>query len=367
MTVAAKKLYVTATRREDGKTAVVLGLMRALQTRASKIGFIKPLGKRDVEQRGFGLDEDSLLIEKVCGVHASVKDMSPVTIDREFSEEFFRAGAPEDLMGRVREAFARVAAGKDAILIEGTGHACLGSVYGLSNATVAKELGAKVLIISSGGVGQPLDEIALNVAFFRQHGVEVIGAVINKARPHEIAPLKDFGRRALERLKVPLLGVIPNDPILESRSVLQVFEGIGAQLLASGGEGRLQVRVGKTLIGALTTHNAMEAFDDDALLITGGDRTDLHVAASVSKSVTKEGRGLSGVILTRGLRPPDAIMKLLEAAELPIALVRSNTYATATRVDGLEAKIAPNDRRKHDVARDLVEKHLDVGALYEQM
>ena len=367
MTPSAKRLYVTATRREDGKTAFVLGLMLALKKRTGALGFIKPLGKRDVEQRGFGLDEDSLLIEKVCGVHCSLKDMSPVTIDREFSEEFFKSNRPQDLMATVREAFARISDGKDAVVIEGTGHACLGSVYGLSNATVAKELGAKVLIISSGGVGQPIDEIALNVSFFKQHGVEVIGAVVNKARPHEVGPLKDFGRRALEGMGVRLLGVIPNDPLLESKTVLQVFEGIGAQLLTSGGDGKLSVRVGKTLVGALTTHNAMDNFEDDCLLITGGDRTDLLVAASVSKLVTREGRGLAGVIVTRGFRPPDNIMALLEKAGVPVALVRSNTYATATRVDHLEAKIAANDRKKHEVSMNLVEQNLDVGSLYDQL
>jgi phosphate acetyltransferase len=111
----------------------------------------------------------------------------------------------------------------------------------------------------------------------------------------------------------------------------------------------------------------MDNFEDDALLITGGDRTDLLVAASVSRLTTREGRGLSGVILTRGFRPPENIMSLLGKAEIPVALTRANTYATATRVEHLEPKIAPNDRKKHDTALELVEKHLDVDALYEAL
>jgi len=359
---AAKRLYIAATRREDGKTAVTLGLMRALKKRTARLGFIKPLGKRDIEQRGMGLDEDSILIEKVCEVHCSLQDMSPVTIDREFTEDFFRTGASEDLLGRVREAFRRISDEKDAVVIEGTGHACLGSVYGLSNATVAKALDAKVLIVASGGVAQAVDEIALNVSFFRSHGVEVVGALVNKALPHEVGPLGDFGRKALERLGVQLVGVIPHDPLFESRSVFQVFEGIGAQLIC--GEGRLHTRVGKTLIGAMTVHNAIDAFEDDALLITAGDRTDLVAAAMLSKLTTREGRGIAGIILTRGMRPPDTIMAVLKKMDMPVALVRANTYTTATRVENLERKIAPNDRAKHDLALALVEKHIDVDALY---
>jgi BioD-like phosphotransacetylase family protein len=365
LNLAAKRLYVTATRREDGKTAVVLGLMRALMKRTPQIGFMKPLGKRDVEQRGIGLDEDSILIEKVCQVHCSLQDMSPVTVDREFSQEFFTAGTGEDLRARILEAFRRIAEGKDAVLIEGTGHACLGSVYGLSNATVAKALGAKVLVISSGGVATAIDELALNISFFRQHGVEVVGALVNKAGPDDIPLLQDFGRRALERMGVKLLGVLPRRPLLESKSLLQVFEGLAAQPLNSSP--RLGMRVQKTLVGALTTHHAMDHFEDDALLITGGDRTDLLVAATVSKNMTREGRGIAGVIVTRGLRPPDSIMALLTKAEIPVALVRSDTYNTARRVHELEPKMAPNDKAKHDLALELIEQNMDVGRLYDEL
>lgn len=356
-----KNLFVTATRRNDGKTAVVLGLMLALQKRTPSIGFIKPLGKRDIESRGLGFDEDSLLIEKACHVHCSLTDMSPVTIDREFSEEFFREGAREPLMDRILEAHRRIAQGKDLVVIEGTGHACLGSVYGLSNAEVAKALGAKVVIVSSGGVGQPIDEIALNASFFRQHGVEIAGAIINKARPVEVEPLRSFGKAALARLGVRLLGIIPFAPLFESKTLLQVYEGVDAVLL--NGEGRLSTRVGKTLIGALTPHNAVELFEDDALLITGGDRTDLIIAAITSRLITKEGRGLAGVLLTRGFRPPEAIMRLVKKTELPLAVVRSGTYEAAARVATLEPKIAPSDKAKHEAARALVEEHVDIAGI----
>jgi phosphate acetyltransferase len=164
---------------------------------------------------------------------------------------------------------------------------------------------------------------------------------------------------------VRLRGVIPHDPLFDSRTVLQVFEGIGAQLLC--GEGRLNTRVGKTLLGSMMVHNAIDAFEDDALLITAGDRTDLVAAAMLSKLTTREGRGLAGVILTRGMRPPDSIVSVLKKMDMPVALVRAGTYTAATRVDQLERKIAPNDRAKHDLALALVEKHIDVDALYQDL
>ncbi len=62
---------------------------------------------------------------------------------------------------------------KDFVIIEGTGHAGVGSVFDLSNAAVAKVLKSKVIIVSRAGIGRPIDEIAMNLALFEKYGVEV--------------------------------------------------------------------------------------------------------------------------------------------------------------------------------------------------
>ena len=86
------------------------------------------------------------------------------------------------------EAASRVGADKDLLVIEGTGHAGVGAVVGLSNARVAALLEAPVVIVSEGGVGRPIDEIVLNHALFERDGVRVVGAVVNKvdveSHPH---------------------------------------------------------------------------------------------------------------------------------------------------------------------------------------
>jgi len=41
-----------------------------------------------------------------------------------------------------------------------------GSVFDFSNATVARLLGSKVVIVSSGGIGKPIDEVILNKELF---------------------------------------------------------------------------------------------------------------------------------------------------------------------------------------------------------
>ena len=93
--------------------------------------------------------------------------MSPVHIPRGFTQAYIEGKVVEDLGARIRAAHAEFAAERDILLIEGTGHAGVGAVIGLSNATVAAMLGAPAVIVSEGGVGRPIDEIVLNAVAVR--------------------------------------------------------------------------------------------------------------------------------------------------------------------------------------------------------
>ena len=59
-----KKLFLAATKQNDGKTTIALGLIFNLKERFKRIGFIKPIGQRYLEEEGEKVDEDSVLIEK---------------------------------------------------------------------------------------------------------------------------------------------------------------------------------------------------------------------------------------------------------------------------------------------------------------
>ena len=106
--------------------------------------------------------------------------MSPIAVEPDFTRKYLQSSNNEALVKKIIKAFDRVAWEKDFVLCEGSGHAGVGSVFDLSNAQVAKILGAKVIIISQGGIGKPIDEVYLNQAVFEREGVEVIGVILNK-------------------------------------------------------------------------------------------------------------------------------------------------------------------------------------------
>ena len=121
------------------------------------------------------------------------------------------------------------------MLCEGSGHAGVGSVFDLSNAQVAKILGCKVIIVTQGGIGKPIDEVALNQALFEKEGVEIIGVMLNKVLPDKVDYVTDFARRGLKRKGLELLGVLPYEQILGNPSVDLIREELHAELLNTAG------------------------------------------------------------------------------------------------------------------------------------
>src|SRR5437763_8294822 len=196
------RVFIAATRQNDGKTTASLGLLAALQNVYPRIGYIKPVGQRFVEIEEQKIDEDTVLMDRVYQLNCPLVDMSPIAVEPDFTRKYLESSNYDALVERIQNAFDRVAWEKDFVLCEGSGHAGVGSVFDLSNARVAKLLGAKVILVTPGGIGRPIDEIALNKALFDHAGVEVIGAILNKVDPAKIPQITEYAGLGLKRLGV---------------------------------------------------------------------------------------------------------------------------------------------------------------------
>ena len=155
MNTTTPRVFIAATRQNDGKTTTSLGLIAALQKYFPRIGYIKPVGQRFVEIEEQKIDEDSILMDSVYRLNCPLVDMSPIAVEPAFTRKYLQSANNEVLVKKIRDSFDRVAWEKDFVLCEGSGHAGVGSVFDLSNAQVAKTLGCKVIIVSQGGIGKP--------------------------------------------------------------------------------------------------------------------------------------------------------------------------------------------------------------------
>lgn len=353
-----KNIYITATRENQGKTAVTLGLTSAFCRKLKNIGFIKPIGRIPKDSQRHRVDEDTLLIEKVCSLHCNIEDMNPITFTPGFPMSFTTKAAQDENVGKVWNAYKRVSEGKELVVIEGTGHAAEGAVFNLSNALLAKVCEAKVLVVTAGGVGQPVDDVLLNLAYYEKEGVEVLGVVVNKVRPNEMQAVEDVTRRILEDHGVRFFGAIPRVPALEQITMLQVLEETGGQVLH--GETRLTNRVGRVMVGAMTAHNAIQHFKDkDVLLVVPGDRDDILLGALVSAYLDRDSRfELAGVVLSGGIRPSQAIFDMMRRVQVPVILVQQDSFTTAAEINHIVVRVSPTDKERIQTIIEQVAIHV---------
>src|SRR6266404_2287059 len=198
MNTVTPRVFIAATRMNDGKTTASLGLLSALQKEYPRIGYIKPVGQRFVEIEEQKIDEDTVLMDRVYRLNCPLVDMSPIAVEPDFTRKYLQSSNNDALVRKIQKAFDRVAWEKEFVLCEGSGHAGVGSVFDLSNAQVAKTLEAKVIIVTQGGIGRPIDEVSLNQALFEKEGVEIIGVILNKLHPDRLGYIADFARRGLK-------------------------------------------------------------------------------------------------------------------------------------------------------------------------
>ncbi len=369
-----RQIYLAATGQNRGKTTVSLGLLAALLDRGLPTGFIKPVGQRYAFLDGVPADEDAILMKHVFGLPDPPSSLSPVHIPRGFTKAFINGEVVEDLGERILAGYAAVSKDRDVLLVEGTGHAGVGSVVNLSNAAVARMLGARALIVSEAGVGRPIDEIVLNRALFARHGVDVVGAVVNKV-DHEAHPtLVTILERGLHIHGIELLGVLPYVPLLSNPTLAVLTEQMPGELLHPGPD--LDRPVEQVTIAAMRAEHAMQNAQPGGLIIVPGDREDVIGAAAAHAAATRahaievgddpRRAGLAGLVLTGGYRPSLFVCDEVRRADLFCYLVEHETYAAASKVHDLLVKTHPADTEKIAAIKSLVSEHLDIERILER-
>jgi dethiobiotin synthase len=358
-----KKIFIAATRQNDGKTTFSLGLMAMLKERFNNIGFIKPIGQRYLVEQGYNIDEDSYLIEEIFGIKSNLKDMSPIAIEKGFTQRYIENPDRRPLEKKIKDSFRKISEGSDLVVIEGTGHAGVGSVFDMSNAVVAKMLGAKVIIISSGGIGRPIDEVMLSVPFFQKAGVEIAGVIINKVQAAKYKKINNLVRKGFKQHGLGVLGVIPYVGMLDMPTMEHIQDKLKGKFI-SGSDNNLLKIISNIVISTGKPRVVFRQMRERNLIITSGDREELikYLLKLVSR---KKGYSdlITGFIITCGFMPNRKIRKLLEQSGIPTLIVEDDTYAVITKLDEMVVKIHPGEKEKINMITSLVRNHIDLKSL----
>ena len=341
-------LYVASSEPYSGKTLTCLVLGKRWQGAGLRVGYTKPLGLLPVTMGKEVTDEDAQFVAEHLQLEASPSNLCPIVLDAETCRM-----PVEEAERRVREAFAAGSAGADVMLVGGSGSLLArGALIGLEGSRVAEMLDARVLLVCKCESFLDADSI---IASHRMVGSRLVGVILNLVPPREKDRIWDEAVPCLEERGIPVLGLLPVDPILHSVSVRELVEATAGEVLC-GAEASGEL-VENFVVGAMGVERALRYFrrTPRKCVITGGDRSDIQLAALETPTRC--------LILTGDLRPRHTVLARAEEVGVPVILVRHDTLGTVATIEEMLGKLRVREPRKIEHAVEQYEAHLELAKL----
>lgn len=353
-----KSLYVTSVEPFSGKTAFCLALGRHLQSKGVLLGYLKPFSTQPWRTPDGQLaDEDAAFVNNVLGLDVDPGALSPVIVTPERLRRRLQNQDNNDLLDQIRNAAEEVGRDKDVLLMEGGASLREGYAMGLSNPSVAKALAAPVLVIAKYRGEMEIVDDALTARF--RLSEQLLGVVLNHV-PEEAAEfVSEYAIPYLQGQGIRVLGWLPSRPRLSALSLAELIDMLDAQVLTKNVS--LDSMAETFTVGAMNAEAALSRFrrQQNKAVITGGDRTDIQLAALETSTVV--------LILTGNLRPSPLILDQAEHLQVPVLLVPTATMATVEKIERAYGKTRLGQTEKLDTFQDLVIDNVDLDPIYQAL
>jgi hypothetical protein len=350
-----RTLFIGSTESNSGKTMVTIGLAAALQANGYTVGYMKPVGTQPTAVGGAVVDADAHFLKETLGLPDPETEICPVLLT---SDLFLRGlrGEAGDVLGRIRRAHDQIAAGKNVLLMGGAGTLADGAFLGVSALQLAKEFNAPVLLVDSYHAEACVDRILLAKQFL---GDALLGAILNRVPPQGLPEVEEAVVPFLAAKGVEVLGILPQDRILDAVSVRQVVEVLDGKVVC-GKEG-LDAFVERFTIGAMDADAALGYFQRIAnkAVITGGHRTDIQLAALETSTRC--------LVLTGDQMPNQIIAARARDAGIPIVCVGYDTMTTAEKLQAVMGRLRIREATKVQRAQELLRERLNSRRIIQKL
>jgi BioD-like phosphotransacetylase family protein len=337
----------------SGKSAVVLGLTRQLGREGVSVVFGKPLATSAAE---FPMDPEVRFVGTTLGLAddqllPSLRVLEQASAHARLLAADLEAGdVLDDLRQRIGAEAQRL------VLLEAAGTLSEGLLFGLSLVQLARGLDAQVVLVQPWSDSRSVEPL---LEARQQLGDRLAGVVLNGVAPDGLAALRAEVEPALERLGLPVLGVMPRSPLLRSVTVEELVRRLDARVLCC--DERLDLLVETLSIGAMNVNSAMEFFRRrrNMAVVTGADRTDIQLAALEASTQC--------LILTGVGDPLPQLLSRAEELEVPVLKVDHDTLTTVEAIEAAFGHGRLHEAVKATYAIRLVEEHCHFSRLFERL
>lgn len=349
--MATARLLVGSTEAYSGKSATIVGIASQLQSKGLAIAYGKPLGNCLSDSLSKGVEEDVQFMLQVLGLPEKQVRSPLLCFDRKtISQQLY--GEITDPTQSLQE-YVQVEG--DLMLLEGPGTLWEGSLFNLSAEQIAQAVGSSILLVAR---YSPLLADSL-LAARKGLGDRLLGVLINDIPVENFESTCTLVQAFLEKQGIEVFGMLPRNNLLRSVSVREICQQLEAKVLCR--RDRLDLMVEKLYIGAMNVNSALEYFRQgrNIAVVTGGDRTDLQLAALETSTHC--------LILTGHLPPQPLILSRAEDLEIPILSVDLDTLTTVEIVDRAFGQTRLQEPIKVQCINELMKEYFNTDRLIEKL
>lgn len=348
----AKYLLIASSEPYTGKTATILGIAHQLKHKGIKLGYGKPIGTCFREEDSLQDEQDLQFISQTLDLSEEQIKSPFLLLNQKTITDYL--SNPINYQEQIVNYCTSIAA--DLVLLEGAGNLTQGNLFQLSTPEIAEKINALVLLVIKYDPLLIVDQILSAKQVLGDH---LIGVLINNIPLEELETIENIIKPFSKSQGIDILGMLPTNRLLQSVSVRELVTQLNARVLCR--QDRLDLMVESLTVGAMNVNSALEYFRQrqNMAVVTGGDRTDLQLAALESST--------NCLILTGHTPPQQLILARAEDLEIPILTVDLDTLTTVEIVDRAFGKVRLHETIKLECVENLIEEHFQVEQLLSKL
>jgi BioD-like phosphotransacetylase family protein len=349
-----KPLVFASNRSFSGKSSMCVGIGKILKEKGYKVGYLKPICMIPEKVGSCYVDEDVRYIIDILDIKDDAKNVCPLI----FTEQSYDKALKEKInsssvnyIDGISRALENIKKDKDIVFVESARNLTYASFAGISAKDICLAFDARVILIMK-YENDVIDKIILFKDYF---GANFGGIIINMVPAEDKERIESLIIPFLKKTGITLFGVLYSDKILSSISINDMSRYLDGEILCA--ESKAGDLVDSFMVGAMGHEMALRFFRSkpDKVVITGGDRADIQLAALETNTKC--------LVLTGNFYPSTIVLSRADELGVPMILVKHDTLTTVSKLNEVLGRSNLHEIKKLDKLIELIRKSIDVDGI----
>jgi phosphate acetyltransferase len=353
-----KSLYITSLEPYSGTLFVSIGFMDILRRKVKNIAFFRPIV--------FSKEEDNIasFMLKHYKLDMTIEQALGFTLDQIKSAA--AKGKLNELTQNLIAKFKELETKYDFVICAGIERSLLPSTFDFDiNLEFAKHLNTPIVNIISGKervIGEIADAINIEANIIKNSDCIHFNTFINRLDNNTLNELKKK-KYELFPISAPIY-MLPEVEELNSPTIEDIKNTLKCKFVFGKKEDLR--RVAKQIRVVSTTIDTMLTFlKEGDLIITGGDRSDIILAAIMANNSGAYPM-IAGILLSGNTLPKSSFLKLIDGfskISIPILSTEGDTISILLKAKDIQPQIKPTNERKIALMSGLFNKYVKIDEI----